>query len=96
MPASFSLLATALSSALLAGILLTLGAALRRPLADRYGASEATMRLSCRPSSHALHEPSIVLRRVDANRALFDHRDLNPGPHFQYAELLELFQFLQL
>jgi fucose permease len=44
MPATFPLLATALSSALLAGILLTLGAALRRPLAERYGASETAVR----------------------------------------------------
>jgi fucose permease len=44
MPDSFPLLATALSSALLAGILLALGAALRRPLAERYGATEPVMR----------------------------------------------------
>jgi hypothetical protein len=44
MPASFSLLATALSSALLAGILLPLASELRRPLAECCGASEATLR----------------------------------------------------
>jgi hypothetical protein len=44
MPASFSLLATALSSALLAGILFPLGAVLCGPLAGRYGASEAALR----------------------------------------------------
>src|SRR5947209_2466874 len=44
MPDSFPLLATALSSALLAGVVLALGAALRRPLAERYGADEAAVR----------------------------------------------------
>src|SRR5580700_4667574 len=44
--------------------------------------------LSRDASPHAFHKASIVLGRVDANRALFDHRHLNTGPHFQYAKLL--------
>jgi hypothetical protein len=44
MLASLSLPVAALSSALLAGILLTVGTALRRPLTERVGASETAMR----------------------------------------------------
>jgi hypothetical protein len=59
MPDSFPLLATALSSALLAGIVLALGAALRRPLAERYGADEAAVRRWAR-AFHGLLVPMML------------------------------------
>ena len=40
-------------------------------------------------------EPSIVLRRVDANRVMLNNRNLNPGTRFQRPQLFQLFPLFQ-